>query len=487
VHLGGYRPSIPLLSVVAFIALLLATCLPPSYVGNMSMGYAGTLGQEQPNASQGAILRLSSPVRDSSIAKRSTLGSASQAEPAAQVHPLVVERLLEDLSLEEKIGQLFMAFGYGRDADKVSPFEAEANTELLGVTTLAEAINRWHLGGVIYLGSNTLDQNRAGHSTDNLSDPIQIARLSKALQTAAANDTEIGLLIAVDQEGGRVTRIGPPVTQFPAAAVFGVLANPDLTRAAATVTASELRALGITQVLAPVADVLGPFHNPAIGDRSFSSDPALAAALVAAQVTGLQTGGVAATAKHFPGHGDTTVDSHHSLPVITHNRQTWQRVDRPPFDAAINAQVDVIMTGHLDVPALDPTHTPATLSSAITSTLLRHDLGFDGVVMTDSLRMKAVRGRIDDGELAVLAFQAGHDILLMPPSLPQAITAVRQAVASGRITQQQLDTSVRRILRLKVQLGLIPAPHIDIPAAQDALGTPEHTAVREQISAACHC
>jgi hypothetical protein len=261
--------------------------------------------------------------------------------------------LLAELSVEAKIGQLFMIFACGEDVASVSFQEADANRDLLGVATLAEAISRWQVGGVIYLGANTLD-GRANKPTGNLSDPAQIARLSAEAQQVSANETGIGLLIAVDQEGGRVARVGPPATQFPAAAVFGRVGDPNLARLAGFVTAKELRALGINQVLAPVADVLDDPNNLVIGDRSFSSDPAVASTFVAAQVTGLQEGGVAATAKHFPGHGDTSIDSHQRLPIIGRDRASWDRADRLPFDTAIAAGTAVIMTGHLAMPALDP-------------------------------------------------------------------------------------------------------------------------------------
>jgi beta-N-acetylhexosaminidase len=253
----------------------------------------------------------------------------------------------------------------------------------------------------------------------------------------------VPLLIATDQEQGLVSRIGPPATQFPGAMALGATGSQELARAAAGAAGAELRAMGIVQDLAPVADVnLNP-RNPVIGVRSFGADPALVARLTAAQVAGYQAAGVAATAKHFPGHGDTTVDSHAGLPVIGHSG------------------VGAIMSAHIVVPALDPSRRPATLSRPILQGLLRHRLGYDGVVITDALEMAGVRQRFGDRRVPVEAVLAGADMLLMPPrgAFSQEFDAVLAAVRSGRISQARLDQSVRRILRLKARLGLLgPRP-----------------------------
>jgi beta-N-acetylhexosaminidase len=253
---------------------------------------------------------------------------------------------------------------------------------------------------------------------------------------------------------------------------------------AARITGEELRAMGVFADYAPVADVNVNPRNPVIGVRSFSSVPGLVSQMVAAQVRGYQAAGVAATAKHFPGHGDTAVDSHVGLPVIGHGRATLESVDLLPFVAAIDAGVDAVMTGHLLVPAIDDSGLPATLSAPIVTGLLRGRLGFDGVVVTDSLRMEGVRTRFGDGEIAVRALLAGADQLLDPPDLPEAYDAVLDAVASGRISQQRLDDSVRRILRMKADRGLTSALNaiVDVTKVPLIVGSGRHQRDAQSIA-----
>jgi beta-N-acetylhexosaminidase len=199
-------------------------------------------------------------------------------------------------------------------------------------------------------------------------------------------------------------------------------------------------------------------------------------------VDGYQAVGVAATAKHFPGHGDTTTDSHTGLPVIEHSRRRWARVDAPPFTAAINHQVDAIMTAHLVVPGLDDSGAPATLSSAVLTGLLRHRLGFEGVIVTDSLSMAGARGRYGPTEVPIRAVKAGADQLLMPPNLPRAYHAVLRAVHDGTISQARLNDAVGRILRLKEIRGLFAARHAAPSAAKSLIGSPAHQAAARSIA-----
>lgn len=287
--------------------------------------------------------------------------------------------------------------------------------------------------------------------------------------------------LAVDQEGGRVQRLKAPFTAFASAAVFGRIGDPGLVERAAAVTAAELRAVGINQVLAPVVDVVTSPANRVIGDRSYGSDPQLVADMAAAAVTGLTSGGVLATAKHFPGHGATTVDSHAALPVIDMTYPVWFHGDRTPFRAAIGARVPAIMVGHLAFLDLDPSGMPATLSEPIVGGVLRRGLRFDGLVMTDALVMAGVRGSAPVGEIAVLAFEAGADLLLMPADFELARGALLDAFASGRITEDRLDASVKRILRAKQWLGILQPPLVDVDAAGDIVGAPEHRALLQEV------
>ena len=224
-------------------------------------------------------------------------------------------------------------------------------------------------------------------------------------------------------------------------------------------------------------------QNPVIGVRSFSEDPDLAAELTAAQVRGYENdAGIATAAKHFPGHGDTSVDSHTGIPVIDHTRAEWERFDRPPFQAAIDAGAESIMTAHIVVPSLDASGDPATLSRPILTGILRQEMGYDGVVVTDSLGMQGVRDKYGDDQVPVLALKAGADMLLMPPDFDLAYNSVLDAVRSGEISERRIDQSVYRILRLKWKLGLVEDPYVDPADIPARVGTPEHYAAAQQIT-----
>src|SRR6478735_9221007 len=329
---------------------------------------------------------------------------ASVAVPAAATPKKSSDQIdatIATMSLEQKVGQLFVPYVTGGTADTVS---AENRTRF-GVDTPAQAVAKFHLGGVIYFAWSA--------NTDN---PAQIAALSNGLQRAnAAAGNTVPLSVATDQETGLVSRVGPPATVFPGAMALGAARDPKLTYDTYEITGEELRAIGINTDYAPDADVNINPANPVIGVRSFGSRPGLVAELVSAAVEGLQGARVSATAKHFPGHGDTGEDSHTSLPVIRHTRPQWEEIDAPPFRAAIEAGVDAIMTAHISFPAFEPTGDPSTLNNNVLTGLLRRELGFQGVIATDSLRMAGVRELYGDAEIPVRALEAGADVLLDPP------------------------------------------------------------------------
>lgn len=381
-----------------------------------------------------------------------------------------VDRMVEKMPLPQRVGQLFTTYVYGSDANTPDP----RNTELYGVATPAEVVEKYHLGGVIYFAWS-----------DNLGGgPRQIARLSNGLQRAAlGSGPHLPLMISTDQEHGVVTRVGPPATQFPGSMALGAARSRESARRAAAISGRELRALGINQNFAPVADVNVNPANPVIGVRSFSSDPALAASLTSAQVRGhQQRGGVASTVKHFPGHGDTATDSHTGIPYITHTRREWERVDAPPFRAAVAAGTDAIMTGHLVMPALDPTETPATLSEPILSGLLREELGYDGVVVTDALTMDGVRATYGDDRIPVMALNAGADVLLMPKDMDVAYRAVLDAVRTGEIPGQRIEEAVARVLKLKITRGVVARPLVNAEQAAERVGTDRSLACARAVS-----
>ncbi|MDO0927614.1 glycoside hydrolase family 3 protein [Streptomyces sp. TG1A-8] len=380
--------------------------------------------------------------------------------------------LISRMTLEEKVGQLFVMRVYGHSATAPDQADVDANLQELGVRTAAELIERYRVGGIIYF--------TWAHNTR---DPRQIAGLSNGIQRASlAQPRGLPVLVATDQEHGIVCRVGRPATLFPGAMALGAGGSRSDARTLGRLSGAELRAMGINQDYAPDADVNVNPANPVIGVRSFGADPQAVAGLVAAEVRGYQASRVAATAKHFPGHGDTAVDSHTGFPVITHSRELWERLDAVPFRAAIAAGIDSIMTAHLQFPALDDSGDPATLSRPIVTGILRGELGYDGVVVTDSLGMEGVRTKYGDDRVPVLALKAGVDQLLNPPSIEVAWHAVRRAVLDGELTGARLDESVLRILRLKARLGLFRRAYVSPAGVDRVVGSAAHLAAADRIA-----
>ncbi|WP_206308876.1 glycoside hydrolase family 3 protein [Streptomyces sp. A1136] len=385
-------------------------------------------------------------------------------------------RLVDAMSLAEKVGQLFVSRAYGHSATAPDPADARLNQAQFGVRTAAELVARYHLGGVIYFAW--------AHNTRT---PGQIAALSQELQLAAAGSgAGVPLLLSTDQEHGAVARIGKPATLLPGAMALGAghraTGSTAEARRAARIAGAELAAMGIRQDYAPVADVNVNPANPVIGVRSFGSDPRAVAALVAAQVRGYQGAGVAATAKHFPGHGDTETDSHVGLPLMRHTRAQWEELDEPPFRAAVAAGVDAVMTAHIVFPALDPSGDPATLSRPIVTGILRERLGFGGVVVTDALDMAGVRQKYGDDRVPVLALKAGCDQLLNPPDLALAYRSVLAAVESGELTTARIEESVLRVLELKARRVLFAGPYTAGPDLAE-VGAADHLTAADEIAA----
>ncbi|QKW63188.1 glycoside hydrolase family 3 C-terminal domain-containing protein [Streptomyces sp. NA03103] len=380
--------------------------------------------------------------------------------------------LISRMTLEEKVGQLFVMRVYGHSATDPDQADIDANLKEIGVRTAAELIARYRVGGIIYFAW-----------AHNTRDPHQIADLSNGIQKASLEQPRgLPVLISTDQEHGIVARVGEPATLFPGAMAVGAGGSRSDARTLGRIAGAELNALGIRQDYSPVADVNVNPANPVIGVRSFGADPDAVAELVAAEVTGYQRSGVAACAKHFPGHGDTATDSHTGFPVITHSREEWEKLDAPPFRAAIEAGIDAIMTAHLMVPALDDSGDPATLSRPILTGILREELGYDGVVVTDSLGMQGVRTKYGDARVPVLALKAGVDQLLNPPDLPLAWNAVLTAVKDGELTEARLDESILRVLRLKAKLGLFGDAYTSRRDVDRTVGTRAHLAAADRIA-----
>ncbi|MEU1267002.1 glycoside hydrolase family 3 protein [Streptomyces sp. NPDC005799] len=380
--------------------------------------------------------------------------------------------LISRMTLPEKVGQLFVMRVYGHSATAPDQADIDANLKEIGVRTAAELIAKYRVGGIIYFTW-----------ANNTRDPHQIAELSNGIQKASLSGPRgLPVLVTTDQEHGIVCRVGSPATLFPGAMAVGAGGSRADARTLGRISGAELRAIGINQDYSPDADVNINPANPVIGVRSFGADPEAAAGLVAAEVAGYQRSSVAATAKHFPGHGDTTVDSHYGFPVITHSRELWEKLDAVPFRAAIRAGVDCVMTAHIQFSALDDSGDPATLSHPILTGVLRGELGYDGVVVTDSLAMEGVRTKYGDDRVPVLALKAGVDQLLNPPNLSVAWNAVLTAVRDGELTEARLDESILRILRLKARLELFERPYVSRAGVDRVVGTKAHLAVADRIA-----
>ncbi|MFJ6025971.1 glycoside hydrolase family 3 N-terminal domain-containing protein [Pseudarthrobacter sp. NPDC092424] len=332
---------------------------------------------------------------------------------------------------EEKAGQVILPFFTGTD-----------------VEAHAQVVERLHLAGSIIMGDNVpLDASGAVK-------PATMQALNRRLAKASAGRAWPGI-IAVDQEGGLVSRLGRPLTEWPAPMSYGAAGNGALARLAGKALASELAHLGFNVDFAPGADVtIGP-NDPTIGARSFSADPEAAAALSVEFSRGLLEAGVLPAAKHFPGHGSVTADSHRSLPVQGATLEQLEARDWKPFRAAVGAGVPMVMTGHIAVPALEP-GVPASLSQATYGAL--RDLGFEGVAVTDALNMSAVKGKYPDGKAAVMALAAGADLLLMPADAAKAHAAVVRAVKNGRLSAARLDEAAVRVATMMHWRGRAGAP-----------------------------
>ncbi|MBK9692069.1 MAG: hypothetical protein IPO73_10365 [Gemmatimonadetes bacterium] len=357
------------------------------------------------------------------------------------VDSTAVERLLDSLPLRAKVAQLVMPWIPGA----YQAFDDSAFAVMQGWVDSLE------VGGLIV----------------SIGSPVDVALKLNRLQRRS----RLPLLVAADLEGGASFRL-TGATPFPPNMGVGAAARDSDAYEVGRITALEGRAVGIHLAFAPVADVNNNPANPIINTRSFGEDPYLVARLVSAAIQGLQDHGMLATAKHFPGHGDTETDSHLALPVIP---TPWARLDTlelVPFRAAVVAGAAFIMSGHVAMPAISGDRSrPATLDPNVMQSVLRDSLGFQGLLVTDALDMGGIVNAYGAGEAAVLAFRAGADLLLQPADPRAAINAVTEAVESGRVTYERLDRSVRRVLRLKMQLGLFAHRTVPIDSVPVVVGS----------------
>jgi len=373
-----------------------------------------------------------------------------------------VERLLASMTTEQKVGQLFVV--YFADPYFSPPLE--------------QMITEYHIGGIIIFDRNVT----------SLAD---LARLINDAQDAAINIRPgIPLFVATDQEGWPVLRLREGATVFPSNMALGASGSVADAQLMASIMATEMKAVGINMNLAPVMDVNSNPANPIIGIRSFGSSPQLVSRLGTAMIETYQAQGIIATAKHFPGHGDTNLDSHLSLPTITHDWARLEAVELAPFGAAISASVDCIMTAHISLPAVDPPpHRPATLSPPILQGLLREQMGFEGLIATDSLGMSALTDDYDVPTAAALAFQAGADLLMFgddpghdPSEQRPAYERVLELVEEATVPMSRLDDAVHRILLLKARRGILDWQPVAMGRLAEEMGTAEHLAATRQVA-----
>ncbi|MEA2176406.1 MAG: beta-N-acetylhexosaminidase [Blastocatellia bacterium] len=364
-----------------------------------------------------------------------------------------VEETLRGMTLEERVGQLLMPETSG----------VLMHEESEQYSRLVHAIESLGVGGfIIYNG-----------------DALTTAALTNRLQVRAS----IPLIFASDFEGGVGMQLRGG-TRLPRAMALAATGDTESAAEAARITAREGRAIGVHVNFYPVLDVNNNPANPIINTRAFSDDPETVANWGAAFIRAAQDAGQIATAKHFPGHGDTSLDSHILLPTLNAPRERFERIEWPPFRHAVQRGVRAIMTAHIAVPSLDTEADevrPATLSPAIVDGILRREFGFDGIVFSDALDMGAVAKRYEPGEATVRAIEAGCDIALFPVDVARAHAALCDAVAQGRITTERLDQSVRRILSAKAWCGLQNERLVSLEKVWDVVASPSHTSTARHL------
>lgn len=340
------------------------------------------------------------------------------------------EEILSGMTTQEKVYQLFM----------VTPEALTGvNTATRAGEATQQALSGMPVGGIVYFA-------------DNLETSEQTTQMIAATQSYS----RLPLLIGVDEEGGRVARVSTKLgtTAFAPMADYGAAGDAEAVRQVGATIARDISQFGFNVDFAPVADVVTNPNNTEIGDRSFSSDADVASAMVAAMVQGLQSGGVQSCLKHFPGHGSTEADSHKGASVTERTPDDLRGTELKPFAAGIAAGAGMVMISHMSAPNVTGSDAPCDLSPAVVTDLLRGELGFNGVVITDSHEMGAITDSYSPAEAAVLAIQAGCDIVLMPADLQQAAQGLLDALQNGGLTQARVDESVLRILTLKVRAGI---------------------------------
>jgi beta-N-acetylhexosaminidase len=385
-----------------------------------------------------------------------------------------VEQTFKKMTLDEKIGQLLLpSIDAGITSVDSDVYERKRHL-----------VRDLHVGGIHVFGSSELtpavllNPNFSGPSVSRKGDPYAAAAFLNRLQQEAA----IPLLTTADFEGG-VGYILNGATRLPRAMTLGAARDPKLAFRAGQVSATEGRSVGVMVDFYPVVDVNNNPRNPIINLRSFGENVELVSEMAQSYIKGIQAGGMLATAKHFPGHGDTSVDTHLGLPVIEHPRERLDAVELPPYRAAIAAGVDAVMSTHIILPALDPTPgIPATLSRPILTGVLRDELKFGGLVFTDSMSMNAISKNFTAEKAAAMAVRAGVDFVLHSPDDDAAFRGIKAAVEAGEIPMEQVNRSVERILKVKARLGLHRTRATDLNGIDAHLGGRTNQRVAAEIA-----
>lgn len=367
---------------------------------------------------------------------------AATQTPQGELNQVVIDGMTKDIvegmTLREKIGQLFIVNLELLDGTRGSYYEHQQFTEEMG-----QGLNSYKPGGVIFFSRNITDREQ-----------------TKKLVADLQENTDIPLFISVDEEGGSVARIANNTnmrtTRFPTMDIIGQTQDKEYAYNMGTTIGSEIKELGFNLDFAPVADVKTNDFNTEIGDRSFGDDPKLVASMVSQMVKGIQEQNVSAALKHFPGHGDASEDSHQGPVNVESDLNRLRSIEFLPFTEGIKAGADCVMVTHLSVSRVTGTVEPASMSSLIIEQILRQEMGFEGIAVTDAMDMGAITQVYEPGEAAVKAVKAGIDVVLMPVDLEEAYNAVLEAVHNGEISQSHIDESVTRIIRTKVKREIIP-------------------------------
>jgi beta-N-acetylhexosaminidase len=416
-------------------------------------------------AAAALAVAFAAPPVPSALPARAGAVSARKAPPSAAPasEQAIAARWLRSLTLRQKIAQLI-----------VIPFSGHAmNTRSREYRKFVRLVAQERVGGLILV-------NVSNGRVVQKSDPLEAASFINRMQRLAT----VPLLVSSDFERGASMRV-EATTAFPHAMAFTASRDPNEARVEGEITAREARALGVEWLFFPDADVNNNPDNPIINIRSYGENPADVSAFVSAFIEGAHSvpgARVLTTAKHFPGHGDTATDSHLNLATIGGDKARLEEIEWTPFRAAIKTGTDAVMTAHIAVPALDDPGIPATLSPKIMTAILRDELGFKGIIVTDALDMGGIARGFSVGEAAVLAIEAGADVLLMPQDPEVAINAVAAAVRSGRISQKRIEASAMRILAAKAHVGLAAKRTVDLDEINSVVDSMESNAVAERIA-----